>query len=385
MAKTHTRAYAFLLPVLFVGTLQLSGCLRRELPPPPPGGMYQSTSAGAQFEQAVALVGEEGGEVIGNIAELSIRQIHRVREEASTIYVTAGGQGVFRTRDEGATWQQVNQPLSAVTGLVQLRSGILLIGGTNTDGEGVVERSLTGGDSWERVLTIPALHRRQRQLFEVIKPPPPPSVFVSSIVLDPFNDERIYATTSTGEVLVGEESGKVWSTLSRIQSDKRDPLTNRSIASIRDVIPSPHQAGELLLITTDGNMVLIRDSEIAAVELPKGAGNIVDVVFIEQFPGALFVGTDRGALFSRDRGTSWEEFDLPISTTSPVRNSVVRASPSNPSRLLIAIDSIIYRSEDGGQTFNTLSLNLPNHIITDIAINPTNAAKVLLSTSPVSS
>jgi photosystem II stability/assembly factor-like uncharacterized protein len=235
------------------------------------------------------------------------------------------------------------------------------------------------------VLTLPALHSPRRQLFEIIKPPPPPPVFVSSLVLDPFNAERMYATTSTGEVLVGQESGKLWSTLSRVQSDRRDPLTNRVIASIREVIPSPHLAGELLLITASGEMLMIRDGTAETIALPPAAGLIIDVVFVEQFPDALLVGTDRGALFSRDRGATWEEFDLPISTSAPVRNTVVRASPSNPSRLLITIDSIIYRSEDGGQTFNTLSLNLPNHIITDISINPTNAAKVLLSTTLVSS
>jgi photosystem II stability/assembly factor-like uncharacterized protein len=384
MTKTHTRTMALMLPALLLGTIQLSGCVRRGPAPPAPGGVYQSTSAGANFDQAVRLV-DRTGELIGNIAEVAVIAVYRPPQEPSTLFLSAGTQGVFRSRDEGNSWQRVVQPLSAVTGLVQLENGVLLAGGTNADGEGIVTRSLDNGDSWERVLTIPALHRRKRAVFEVIKPPPPPPVYVSSIVIDQFNPDRVYATTSTGEVLISEQSGKLWSTLFRVQSNKRDPLTNRSIASIKRVIPSPHRTGELLLITTDGKLILVRDDEAEPTDIPITGGAVIDVTFIKQFPEALLVGTDRGVLFSRDRGQNWDQLDLPISTSAPLRNTVVRVSPTNPSRLIVAVDSVVYRSEDGGQTFNTLSLGLPNHVITDISINPINAARVLLGTAPVKS
>jgi hypothetical protein len=171
-----------------------------------------------------------------------------------------------------------------------------------------------------------------------------------------------------------------------VEAAKRDPLTNRAIASIREVVPSLHTPGELLLITVDGELAFVREEEgVRFVELPRGSGEAVDVVFIQQFADALLVGTDRGALFSNDSGQTWTALDLPVTTTSTHRNAVVRVSPTNPSRLLIAIDSVVYRSEDGGETFNTLSLGLPNHVITDISINPANASRVLLGTVPVSS
>lgn len=378
MPKTPTRLLATALPVLLLATAQLGGCLRRSVPPPPPGGAYRSVSGGAQFEQSVSLLNADS-EPIGNIAELSLHSIHRTIKNPDRLFVTAGTQGIYRSDDDGATWQSVPQPLSVVTAIVELESGVLLASGTS-GGEGIVIRSLDLGASWERVLTMPALYRKKKALLEIIKPPPPPAVYVSSLQIDPFNPQRVYATTSTGEVLSGEESGKVWRTLIRVQSGLRDPITDRPIASIRKIFTSPHRADELLVVTTSGGLVLYQNGELRDIEIPDGA--VVDASYILQFPAALFVGTDRGAIISRDSGRSWEELDLPISGSAPVRSVVVRVSPTNPTRLLIAVDSIIYRSEDGGQTFNTLSLGLPGHLITDISIHPSNAAHVLLTTAP---
>lgn len=378
MTKTPTRLLATALPVFLLATAQLGGCLRRSVPPPPPGGAYRSVSGGAQFEQSVGVI-NAAGEVTGNIAEFALHTIHRTVKNPDVLFITAGSQGIYRSDDDGVTWQAISQPLSVVTAIVELESGVLLASGTS-GGEGVVVRSFDHGASWERVLTMPALFRKKRAFFEIVKPPPPPPVYVSSLQGDPFNPQRVYATTSTGEVLSGEESGKLWRTLIRVQSGLRDPITERPIASIRKIFPSPHRANELLIITTSGGLVMYQDGELH--DLPLPGGTVVDASYILQFPQALFVGTDRGAIISRDSGQQWEELDLPISGSAAVRSMVVRVSPTNPTRLLIAVDSIIYRSEDGGKNFNTLSLGLPGHLITDISIHPLNAAHVLLTTAP---
>lgn len=381
MSKTPTSLLALALPVLLLGTIQIGGCLRRSIPPPSPGGMYRSESGGAQFEQSVRLLNDDG-ELIGYIAELAVHSIHRTTVDPQVLYITAGQQGIYRSTDDGESWHAVEQPLAVVTSVIELTNGVLLASGTNSSNEGIVTRSLDHGASWERVLTMPALYRKKQAFFEIIKPPPPPPVYVSSLVADPFDPEHVFATTSTGEVLSGEQSGKLWRTLIRVQSGQRDPITDRPIASIRKIFTSPHRANDLLVITTSGGLVRYRDGELKDFELPQGT--VVDAAYIAQFPNALFVGTDRGAIISRDGGTTWQELDLPISGSAPVRSVVVRVSPTNPTRLLIAIDSIIYRSEDGGQTFNTLSLGIPGHLITDLSIHPANAAHVLLATTPAS-
>ncbi len=368
MKKTSPRLLVLSLPFLIIGTLQLTGCLRRELPPPSPGGAYRSTSGGAQFDQSVRLADEKGN-LVGYVASLPLRTIHRPSAAPATLFATASGEGAVVSHDDGVTWRKINQPLISITGLVALKSGVLLASGTNEAGAGLVTRSLDSGASWEDVLTIPAFKKPKSQVYEIIKPPPPPPVFVSSLALNPFQEDNIYATTSTGDLMAGEQSGKVWNNI----------LT---VSPIRKVSPSPHQDGELLLVTTAGELIRAEDGQAETIELPKRA-KALDVIYIQQFPAAILVGSDSGVFISRDRGDTWLELPLPISTSAPLRSVVVRVSPTNPDRFLVSVDSVLYRSEDGGETWNALSLDLPNHIITDISIDPTNAARVLLVTSPL--
>lgn len=369
MKKTSSRLLVLSLPFLFIGTLQLAGCLRRELPPPAPGGAYRSTSGGARFDQSVRLV-DEKGDHIDYIASLPLLTIHRVSTAPATLFAIASQAGAVVSHDDGVTWRKINQPLASITGLVALKNGVLLASGTNQDNAGLVTRSLDSGVSWEDVLTIPAFKKPKSQVFEVIKPPPPPPVFVSSLALDPFHEDHVYAATSTGDLLAGEQSGKVWNNI----------LTASS--PIRKVSSSPHQEGELLLVTTNGQLFRVKAGQAETIKLPERA-KALDVVYIRQFPNAILVSSDNGVFISRDRGDTWLELPLPISTSAPLRSVVARVSPTNPDRFLVSVDSVLYRSEDGGETWNALSLNLPNHIITDISIDPVNAARVLLVTSPL--
>ncbi|OGY36994.1 MAG: hypothetical protein A3I08_02335 [Candidatus Andersenbacteria bacterium RIFCSPLOWO2_02_FULL_46_11] len=370
------------LPVLFVGAFQLVSCQSTEIPPAQPGGVYLSTSGGASFNQSVNLVDDED-QLQGYIDTLSFYNIHRPAHLQATIYLIAGGNGLFVSSNDGESWRSLSTPLSQVTAFVHLPNDVWLVSGTNQDNEGIVMRSLDTGQSWAKVLTIPAATVEKGQFFQIINPPPPPAIFVANLVPDPFNNERVYATTSTGEILTGEESGKVWHSTVRLQSAKSNPYTGRSDAPVRKVIPSPHKANDLLLVGTDGDLIRANNEETTRLKSPPG--QVIDAVYISQFPNALFISTTGGMFISRDYGENWVELKVPISKSQPIKNAVIRVSPSNPDRLLVTVNSIIYRSEDGGQNWNALSLELPNHLITDISINPQNAARVILITSPVKS
>lgn len=368
------------LPVLFISAFQLVSCQSSEIPPAVPGGVYLSTSGGASFNQSVNLVDDQD-QLQGYIDTLSFSNIYRPAHQLSTLYLIAGGSGLFASSNDGESWRTITTPLTRVTAFVHLPNDIWLVSGTNQDNEGIVMRSLDKGLSWSKVLTIPAATVEKGRFFQIIKPPPPPAIFVANLVPDPFDNERVYATTSTGEILTGEESGKLWHSTVRLQAAKPNPYTGRSDAPVRKVVPSPHNANDLLLVGTDGGLTRVNDEETTRLKNPPG--QVIDAVYINQFPNALFISTTEGIYISRDYGETWIELKVPISKSQPIKSAVVRVSPSNPDRLLVTVNSIIYRSEDGGQSWNALSLELPNHLITDISINPGNAARVLLITSPV--
>jgi hypothetical protein len=221
------------------------------------------------------------------------------------------------------------------------------------------------------------------------------ATIVISIAPDPFNPNRLYAGTSLGNVFVGEQFAKTWRTIHSVDTDLF--TSNQPRFAVADLIPSPHRANELLIITTIGKLYLVdAGGNQTEVKIPQnvtdgpiiGLGQsktVLNATFIPQFPDALLVGVNNGAVISRNRGASWEQLTVPVDTIKRFNTVVVRVSSTNPNRIFVAINDAIYRSEDGGGSWNTFSLGLPEHIITNLLINPENPANVLAVTTPLQS
>jgi photosystem II stability/assembly factor-like uncharacterized protein len=368
MRNSSTFLLTIGLPIFLVGTLQLSGCTSKKAEPVPPGGAYLSSSGGAQFDQSVNLV-DGTGTSLGHIASLSLNTIHRSTKDPAVIFVTAGGNGVIISYDNGETWQKMAKPIPSVSSVVVLENDILLVSGSNQDREGIVMRSLDKGKSWDKVLTVPAVRQIKKKRLEIIKPPEPPPLSVTSLTINPFHPDKVYAATSTGDILMGEQSGKLWHKITISQP-------------VRKFATSPHRDGELLIVSTSGQLIKLTDNEQEKLIVIGKKTRSLDAAYVNQLPNAMFVSTASGAATSTDRGETWSLLSLPISTSVAFTDAIARVSPTNASRLLVSINNIIFRSEDGGRSWNSLSLDLPNHSITDISIDPTNASRVLLITKP---
>ena len=368
MRNSSTLLLTISLPLIVIGTLQLSGCTSKKTAPTPPGGAYLSSSGGAQFDQSANFVDDTGAS-IGNIASLSLNTIHRSTKDSSVIFVTAGGNGIIISYDNGKNWQTMSKPIASVTSIVALENDILLVSGSNEEKEGIVMRSLDRGKSWDKVLTVPAARKKKKQRIEIIKPPEPPPVSVTSLTINPFHPDKVYAATSTGDILMGEQSGKLWHKITISQPVKK-------------FVPSPHRDGELLLVATGGQLIKLTDNKQETLIVIGKKTRALDAAYVNQLPNAIFVSTASGAATSADRGETWSLLNLPISTRVAFTDAIARVSPTNSSRLLISINNVLFRSEDGGNSWNSLSLELPNHSITDISIDPSNASRVLLITRP---
>lgn len=376
------RLHISIVPVILLAIVPLAGCTR--IPPPPPGGVYRSESAGGNFEQSVQVAGQPGE----YIARFSLQMIDRPPHAPSSIYIAAGAEGVVISHDDGQNWQVVATPLAFATDVVALENGTIVAAGTDGLGQGFVVRSQDAGKSWHSVFTVP-IPTEQKGITIVGGGEVRPSV-VLSIERDPFSSDRIYAGSSLGTLFVGEQSAKVWRQLYTIQPTTPAPVQNYQLTSVKRLIASPHTTGELLVVTESGNLLRVVGGTQTEIEVPEyistpppplaGAGKqrILDATYIENFPDALMIGVENGAVVTRDRGETWIELPVPAESNERFNTVIVRVSPTNVNRMFVAINSVVYRSEDGGATWNTFALGLPAHVVQDISVNPSNAAKMLL-------
>ena len=107
---------------------------------------------------------------------------------------------------------------------------------------------------------------------------------------------------------------------------------------------------------------------------------------IVRLDDSLVVVGERGHIArSDDNGKTWQELSVPADTAQKFNTSVVTASPTNPNRLLVAINDVVYRSEDGGQSWNTFDFQLDSFGITSLSIDPQNASRVVAVVEPIRS
>jgi hypothetical protein len=214
---------------------------------------------------------------------------------------------------------------------------------------------------------------------------------VIAITEDPLRPDRIYAGTSLGGILAGEQSAKTWRTIHTLTDGFFSSASAQPALGIRDIVASPVRQGELAVLTNRGALWLVNNTEQRKLSIKQNLdtdsqfGNsankrVLNVTFIPEFPDALFAGVNDGAVITRDQGATWEQLKLPVDTVQQFNSAVVAVSPTNSARMFVGINSVVYRSEDGGVTWNTFSLGLKSHLITEILIDPLNAAKVLLVT-----
>lgn len=388
------RTWIFIAPVLVVGVLQVSGCTTTDTAITPSGAVYRSESAGALFEQSVALASptEEGPT---HIADIALKGAHRPTFSPDAVYVAAGANGYVVSNDDGQTWTAITVPLASVIDIVALEQDIIVVTGIDGQGQGYILRTADEGKSWQTVLTVPVPTKNTGVEAFRLGNKSDVATVVISIAPDPFDANRLYAGTSLGNIFVGEQFAKTWRKVHNVDNDAFS--SNQPKFAVADLIPSPHLAHEMLIITTGGRLYYVQaDGQQREIKIPQntsagpvlGLGQsktVLSAHFIDQFPEALLVGVNDGAVISRDKGTTWEQLSLPVDTLKRFNTVIVKTSPSNANRILVAINDAVFRSEDAGQSWNTFSLNLPSHVITNLLINPENAANVVAITAPLAS
>ncbi len=283
-------------------------------------GVFRSDDAGETWRQM-------GLENTGRISRVIVHPTN-----PDIVYVAALGhgytpqqeRGVYRTKDGGATWQQVlfvdqntgasdlamdpNNPRILFAGMWQLeiKTWTRESGGP---GSGIFT-SRDGGDSWTRLEGngLPRL-----------------PVGDVALCMTPRNSKRIYAlietgdgvpwhgdSTESGELWRSDNGGKSW----KLVSHDRD-LAGRTAYYSRCAV-SPDDADEAYFlaaaysVTKDGGVT----SEAASFFNPTGLaapGWDHHDMWIDPTDGnRMIVGHDGGVSISENRGRSWHRIQLPV-------------------------------------------------------------------------
>ncbi|TSC62701.1 MAG: Uncharacterized protein G01um1014106_597 [Parcubacteria group bacterium Gr01-1014_106] len=361
----HRRTLGIRVALLF-GALMLlgGGCVRPSSTaptPPPEGGVYRSDDGGVTIFQKVVV---EGGGVLSGIQP---RQVELVPLTPDVLYLVAA-EGLFRTTNAGERWEQLTIPAASVHSItVHPRNpNILLASGVAPapNGRGKIWKSLTAGEAWEEVFTAPATRvetgtivRRQREVHAV----------VNSVTHDTQAPEIVYAGTSTGALLISVDGGMHW----------QERYSFRQ--GVTGLKTSPTKSGFLLVRLADGTLVRSLDGgdTVDLVDLrratdqqtggltglssgfgaPRDPANAVAFLRTpDSDDEGILVGTQSALFRSNDGGETWDQLRIPSSGT--VRTPVISVAQSPNGILWAASGAIVFSSMDDGNTWRALDTPL---------------------------
>ena len=238
-------------------------------------------------------------------------------EHSERLYALVEGQGIYRSEDQGDTWQRVAAGLpeaASTTVAFDARTPSRLYAGIADQGVFV---TADRGETWKTASAGM-------------------SVFVRGVAFDAADDAVIYAGSLTAGLFRSDDSGASW---------KQKGLKDEVILGVR---ADPKNGGTVYVATTSG---LIRSVDYG--ETWKLAGQRISFVFsVAVDPrnrDVVYLGGLGGVVLkSTDGGRTW----TPSSSGLPRLNIISLAVNPDTGWIHAAVEEgPIYLSEDGGQTW----------------------------------
>jgi len=324
----------------------------------------------------------------GRIADIALHP-----GDLSTWYVAAGSGGLWKTTNSGITWQPVfDEQRSYSIGAVAIdptSPNIIWVGtGENVSGRHVawgdgVYRSRDGGRSWENMGL-------------------PQSQHIGRILVDP-RDGRVGFAAAEGPLWSAggqrglyktEDGGVTWRAVLEIDENtgvtdvEFDP-SNPDVLYAASYQRRRHVWSLLAGGPESGIYKSINAGETwrrISVGLPRGDMGKIGLAVTPADPDLVYAtieahDDERGFYRSRDKGESWERRNSYISGgTGPHYYQEIEASPLDPD-IVYQMDVFIQVTRDGGATFETLGTGREKHSDNHaLWIDPNNGRHLIAGT-----
>ncbi|MGN0033695.1 MAG: T9SS type A sorting domain-containing protein [Candidatus Limimorpha sp.] len=256
-----------------------------------------------------------------------------------TLYIGTMGGHLFRTTNNGITFQQVAETNLNISCMVQAEDGSLFIG--TGDGRGAAKINGLENIGEATSFAGTGIYRFANGALEQLASTVPTETngwaFVNDILI---SGNKIYATTESG-IMMSEDNGSTWTNLieGSFVSIKANNAGDILAADASDVYLSK-QGGAFNKIT--GTEQLPADSNPKIIAMSTTDANFMYIAYLKVESSAYAAGN---IYFTSDNAENW---DVALASTSmyPIfgktadYNGFMAVYPNNPRKLLVGSDDI---------------------------------------------
>jgi photosystem II stability/assembly factor-like uncharacterized protein len=278
------------------------------------------------------------------------------------VFCTTARQGVWHSDNAGATWRRVFEgvPYDRVTSLAV--SGAERINGLGVVYVGTepsaVFRSENGGATWHECSGLSDLPSSSEWSF----PPRPETHHVRWIEPDPHEAGRLYVAIEAGALVRSFDGGATWH--DRVPSGPRDTHQLATYPNAPGRLWSA--AGDGFFASNDGGDSWRKSEQ--GLRFRYCWSVAVDpadpeMVVLSAAPGPQQAHTPEhaeSAIYRRTGVGPWQEVRAGLPPSKGTLAAAVAANPSEPGVFYAAADAGLYRSSDGGATWQRLDVEWPD-------------------------
>ena len=306
-----------------------------------PRGMFTSFDSGSTWAES---------NFSGAAAPLqngSVSEVFLETGNPKNLLVSTFNSGIFASDSGGESWVRLLPDVNSTSAFINPQnSQEIYAGGANRFSQATIWKSPDRGLLWVEIFTESS-----------------GKSLVSSLTFDSLSPSTFYASLSSGTILKSSDSGSTWSTLETV---KDRPLK---------LIVATDGPRSIYLLTTKG---LMRSRDRGAnwedLSFEGKPSNFNDLFVESRNPLSVYVGTDIGLFRSRNGGDSFEKMELPANQDS-TNVGAVAVNPDNSSQIFASIRWTIYRSDDSGRTWKTVSLPT-RRVVSDIVVDTFEPNKI---------
>lgn len=307
-------------------------------------GVFKSADNAETFRPAMNLAK-------GDLTGVSVNSLAFDTANPEIIYMT-GPSGVYKTENGAASWRYILSGLAGARVVVDPKEPKIVYAVGLVGQNGKIIKSFDGGVSWVDIYNEPSKNNP-----------------VLALDVSKSNSAVLVAGLANGEIIRSVDAGQTWQS----SRDFADRVLSLEFALSGDLYALTLVKG-LFRSADNGVNWSEASGALATVSLDiigQSAGVVSKFDYLaldKRQPGVLYLGTDQGLYRSVNNGAFWSSMPLPVKNTA-LRVTTAAVNPGNSNQMLVAVGNTIFKSVNGGVTWETKVLNTGAEI-KQIIINP---------------
>jgi len=313
------------------------------------GGVWKTADQGETWEQKVKFPTAQG---VGEIGQVNIKTIAVDPSDHLAIYAGTTADGLIYSYDGAETWNSAKQLDTGPVAAIAVDPG---------------DKCTLYAATRNKIYKSEDCSRTFEQVYYETRT----DVDITAIEVDWYNHSVVYAGTSDGDLLKSTDAGASWSAVHRFDGD------------VNDFLVDPFDSRVLYVATENKGLWKSADSGESWNDFDaelrdfKNSRDIYFIVADKTSQNTIIIATKYGLIRSYDGGDNWSEIEL----VTPPGTATITALAINPregKEIFYTTKGAFYKSLDSGTSWVTKKIPAVERSASALAIDTENAKVIYL-------